>query len=187
MTLPDYGDLNRKPRKVFPVHQLPPRRYAGEGLPETPETPGRPSVDALACRVMLRQWRAARRKRRRREWGGPAAARRPGPFTLPPARKSRYRGVHWDRRRNLWRAEVKFQARNYPAGYSPDEAEAARKSDALEWRLSGDPRRLNFPLELAIGGVPSRARRRSTSCAATCTCRPTPGCCGGSPHSGCWA
>ncbi len=60
-----------------------------------------------------------------------------------PTQSSKYHGVSWDKRANLWEARIKVAGKNENLGYFDDEAEAARAFDTRAAELG---RPTNFDL-----------------------------------------
>ena len=61
---------------------------------------------------------------------------------------SKYKGVHFRRDRNTWRAEIAINGRKRNLGTFKDEADAARAYDAAAYATWGEFAYLNFPAEL---------------------------------------
>ena len=61
---------------------------------------------------------------------------------------SKYKGVHFRRDRNTWRAEITINGRKRNLGTFKDEADAARAYDAAAYATWGEFAYLNFPDEL---------------------------------------
>lgn len=64
---------------------------------------------------------------------------------IPRPGTSRYKGVSWDRQRELWRADIKHNYKRIPLGRFVTEEEAARAYDHKALELFGGHARLNFP------------------------------------------
>ena len=60
---------------------------------------------------------------------------------------SAYYGVYWDKHAQKWHAQRCSQGKNYFGGLFSTELEAAKKSDELARKHSGDRATLNFPTE----------------------------------------
>jgi hypothetical protein len=60
-------------------------------------------------------------------------------------RSSTYKGVHWHRTRELWRARITVNRRTRQLGEFRDEVEAARAYDAAAREAFGEFACLNFP------------------------------------------
>ena len=58
---------------------------------------------------------------------------------------SGYKGVHWDKRDNKWRATISMENRKKSLGYFTDPIEAARAYDAAARLHHGEYASLNFP------------------------------------------
>jgi hypothetical protein len=63
---------------------------------------------------------------------------------------SKYKGVHFRRDRNTWRAEITINGRKRNLGTFKEEADAARAYDAAAYATWGEFAYLNFPDELQI-------------------------------------
>ncbi|MGN7114947.1 AP2 domain-containing protein [Lysinibacillus odysseyi] len=61
---------------------------------------------------------------------------------------SRYRGVHWDKKANKWRAMLSHKGKRYTVGRYHDEISAAKAYDAKALEIVGPDAYLNFPLEV---------------------------------------
>lgn len=64
-------------------------------------------------------------------------------FGLRPTRKSRYRGVEWDRSVGKWRARITHQGKKLSLGSFVSEQEAARTYNDMAKRLKGHAAQLN--------------------------------------------
>ncbi len=58
---------------------------------------------------------------------------------------SRYRGVHFDKLRKKWQAQIRSNGQNKGLGYFINEAEAAMAYDNEAWQSFGEFATLNFP------------------------------------------
>jgi|ERR1041385_872703 hypothetical protein len=58
---------------------------------------------------------------------------------------SKYKGVTWDKSRNVWKAQIQFEYKHINIGYFNSENEAARAYDRKAKRLFGEFAVLNFP------------------------------------------
>jgi hypothetical protein len=58
---------------------------------------------------------------------------------------SRYRGVYWAAREQLWHAEIRHERRRFRLGYFRDEVRAAEAYDEAARRLHEGRAKLNFP------------------------------------------
>lgn len=67
---------------------------------------------------------------------------------------SEYKGIHLDKRRKKWRAEIQFENNVYNIGSYADEAEAARARDGAALYFHKEFAVLNFPAEKAIPYTP---------------------------------
>lgn len=63
-----------------------------------------------------------------------------------PRGSSRFKGVSWFRRHQLWRAYIVQDAKQIHLGYFSDEADAAKAYDAAARRLFGEFANTNFPV-----------------------------------------
>jgi hypothetical protein len=61
---------------------------------------------------------------------------------------SQYKGVFFEKRRERWRAEIRFDHRRIKLGDFPNEIEAAKAYDKIAWLCFGEFARTNFPLKL---------------------------------------
>jgi hypothetical protein len=61
---------------------------------------------------------------------------------------SKYKGVFFEKRRERWRAEIRFDHRRVKLGDFPNEIEAAKAYDKIAWLCFGEYARTNFPLKL---------------------------------------
>lgn len=67
------------------------------------------------------------------------------PVQKPPPKRSRFRGVSWDYRRQRWMAKTKASGRFINIGRFTDEVEAAKAYDRVARLYHGDKAHLNFP------------------------------------------
>jgi len=58
---------------------------------------------------------------------------------------SKYKGVHWEKKRNQWRARITFKGRVVRRGRFETEQEAAKAYDGKARELFGEFASLNFP------------------------------------------
>ncbi|MHC4655116.1 MAG: AP2 domain-containing protein [Planctomycetota bacterium] len=63
---------------------------------------------------------------------------------------SKYKGVHWEKKRNQWRARITFKGRVVPLGRFDTEEEAGRAYDGKARELFGEFASLNFPVRLTV-------------------------------------
>lgn len=71
---------------------------------------------------------------------------------------SKYKGVHWEKKRKEWRARIKYKGRSIHIGRFETEEEAARAYDAKAKELFGEFAWLNFPVRPGVG---RRKRQRN--------------------------
>ena len=64
---------------------------------------------------------------------------------------SKYKGVHWEKKRKEWRARIKCSGRSIHLGRFETEEAAARAYDAKAREFFGEFACLNFPAGLAVG------------------------------------
>jgi len=64
-------------------------------------------------------------------------------------RKTRYTGIHWDKRSRKWEVLVRIDGRNRGFGAYADEVEAAKAYDRVAKQHRGEFAALNFPEETA--------------------------------------
>jgi hypothetical protein len=64
---------------------------------------------------------------------------------------SKYKGVHWAKKRNQWRARIKCNGRSIHLGRFETEEEAARAYDEKAKELFGEFAWLNFPVRPGVG------------------------------------
>jgi len=62
------------------------------------------------------------------------------------AKKSKYRGVSWDKSLNKWRARIMVNGKRISLGVYDDAKEAAKVYDLAAMRSLGDKAKLNFKL-----------------------------------------
>ncbi|CAH0363786.1 unnamed protein product [Pelagomonas calceolata] len=74
-------------------------------------------------------------------------------LALPPAKTSRFTGVHFSRTFGKWRAEIRVRGSYIPLGYFDVEEDAARAFDAAVARYELSERTLNFPGEAPLASV----------------------------------
>jgi hypothetical protein len=60
---------------------------------------------------------------------------------------SRYKGVHWYKRKRKWQVQIQVKGNRHNLGYFTDELEAAKAYDRAALDLHGEFARLNFPKE----------------------------------------
>ena len=58
---------------------------------------------------------------------------------------SKYKGVSWDRKREMWNSYIRCNDKKKHLGYFTVEKDAARAYDAMAYELYGDYAYLNFP------------------------------------------
>lgn len=64
-----------------------------------------------------------------------------------PYKGGKYKGVHFDRRRGTWGAEIQKNKKRTWLGVFPTEEDAARAYDAAAKEMHGDFANLNFPID----------------------------------------
>lgn len=64
---------------------------------------------------------------------------------------SQYKGVSWDKNRNVWRARIKYKGRSIHLGRFDTEEKAGRAYDAKARELFGEFAWLNFPERPGVG------------------------------------
>ena len=84
------------------------------------------------------------------------------------ARTSHFRGVHWDKNKRKWRAEIQKSGRKFHCGYFDNESDAAQACDCGRAASVGEllPRlqqALQQPSQQAVHRVPKKRRQVETS------------------------
>jgi hypothetical protein len=92
-------------------------------------------------------------KAARAQHGDKAQLNFPAEGESGPRQSSKYRGVSWDKNKNKWKAQLRYDGKQHNIGYFEGEEEAARAYDRAVRTHHGEKGQLSFPPKQLKGGM----------------------------------